>query len=515
MTRLRSAWLVLLTWVLADGPLMAAGKDAAGPRFLTLQQCLAQALRQNRELQIERLNPAIARANLGGAFGFYDPILTSEYRAENAADTGGFDPADFSRDAVYAAESDVLRFGLTGLLPTGLAYTFTGSYANSFGERNLLNFDAYSVTAGITLRQPLLKNLWIDQGRLTIRVNRQLLKMTELGVNWLVLDVVNRTQRAYYELLYAREHLGVQLALRDSRRRTLTGLERQAEQGVLTDADTLPTRMQLASLNTTLLAASNAVALAENGLKTLLGEDFRTHPDGSLHPLERLRVDPRDFDLQASWRSGLERRPDLAQLRADVARGDLDLKFRRNQLLPSLDFVAGYGRRGASTAQLPPPLEAQASASDAFAQLRAGTAPSELVGVIFSLPLSRATERANYRASRLLKEQAELRVRQLEELILREIADAVQTARLTLDRVHAAGQAAEFAQQALATEERKLAGGRSSVFFVLQLQNDLLTTRAMELRAKADHLQALSQLGFAEGSLLEDSGVWLETEVTP
>jgi outer membrane protein len=509
MGRVGSTWLALLLAALLGGPCVTAAETLT-PRFVTLDQCLELALRQNRELQIERLNPAIARANLSSAFGYYDPVFTSDYRHDQAADNGGFDPSDFSRDAIYSAESDVMRLGMVGFLPTGLSYAFTGSYANSFGERNLLNFDSFSMTAGVTVRQPLLKNLWIDQGRLVIRVNRKLLRMTELGVNWLVLDVANRVQQAYYELLYAREHLDVQLELRDSRRRTLGGLERQAQQGVLTDTDTLPTRMQLASLNTTLLGASNAVVLAENELKTLLGDDFREQADKALHPIGRLSVEGRVFDLQGSWHTGLQRRPDLAQLRTDVERGDIDLKFRRNQLFPSLDLVAGYGRRGASTAQLPPPLSAQASAREAFDQLRDGTAPNNMIGVIFSLPLSRVAERANYRASRHLKEQAELRVKQLEELILREISDAVQTARLTLDRVHAASQAAEFARRALDTEERKLTGGRSSIFFVLQLQNDLLAARAMELRAKADHLQAVSQLGFAEASLLDQLAIQIQ-----
>lgn len=484
---------------------LTAPSASAGPaiRPVTLDLCLEQALRQNRELQIERLNPAIAHANLAGAFGFFDPLFISDYRREQASDTGGFDPTDFSRDAVYAAESEVLRLGLTGYLPTGLSYAVTGAYANSFGERNLLNFDAHTVAAGVTVRQPLLKNLWIDQGRFLIRANREALRLTEFGVNWLVLDVVNRTQWAYYDLLYAREYLAGQQELRAVRGRLLAGLERQAEQGVLAESGLLPTRMQLATLATALLAATNAVVLAENALKTLLGDDFRTENDTTLLPAERLRVESRTYDLQASWQLGLARRPDLAQLRTDLARGDLAVKFRRNQLFPALDLVAGYGRRGASTAQLPPPLPAAATASEAFDQFGAGTAPNQMVGLVFSLPLSRTADRAAYRASRQLRAQAELRVKQLEELVLRQIADAIQTARLTFDRVQAAAQATDFARQALAAEERQWAGGRSSLFFVLQLQNDLLAARAQELRAKADHLQAVSQLDFSEGSLLD------------
>ena len=90
-------------------------------KLVTLEECIQTALLQNRDLQIERLNPEIARATLSGSYGYYDPLLAMDARTENASDSGGFDPADFSRDAIYDAESEVAKAGLTGFLPTGSA----------------------------------------------------------------------------------------------------------------------------------------------------------------------------------------------------------------------------------------------------------------------------------------------------------------------------------------------------------------------------------------------------------
>ena len=151
-------------------------------RRLTLDECIRTALLQNRALQIERQNPAIARSALSASYGFYDPVLTLDTRTEDSADNGGFDPADFSRDAVFAAESETARGGLIGFLPSGLSYAFSSSYAHSEGFRNGFNFESYSLLTGVTIRQPLLRNFWIDQGRMTIRVNKKKLQITELGV---------------------------------------------------------------------------------------------------------------------------------------------------------------------------------------------------------------------------------------------------------------------------------------------------------------------------------------------
>jgi outer membrane protein TolC len=219
---------------------------------------------------------------------------------------------------------------------------------------------------------------------------------------------------------------------------------------------------------------------------------------------------PKLFDLNDSWQRGLEQRPDLAQFRQEIEKADLNVKFRRNQLFPSLDLVANYGRKGASVAQTAPGFPATASASEAFEQISDADAPSHMVGILFSIPLGRVSERASFRAGKHLKAQAELRLRQKEELVLREVSDAFHTARLTFERAQATRRATEFAEVALEAEERRLEGGTSTLFFVLQYQTELANTRAAEARARADYNKSVSQLGLAEGTLLENYGFSLE-----
>ncbi len=481
-----------------------------GARPITLEECIRTALLRNRALQIQRLNPEIARDTLSGSRGYYDPLFSVDFRSENSTDSGGFDPTDFSRDAIYTAESETVKLGFTGVLPTGANYFLGGNYANSYGTRNLLDFDSYNLYAGVTIQQPLLKNFWIDQGRMTIQVNKKNLKITELGVAYLTMDLINQVRQAYYELLAARDHLRTQERLVTMRDQFRAGLERQVDVGMLTPADTHLAQSQLATAQAEVAAASNLVTLAENSLKTLLGEAWTDGVGVPLAPREQLLVVAETFDLPESWERGLRQRPDLAQLRQDLERADIDLKYRRNQLFPSLDLVAGYGRRGASTVQTNIGLEAVASAGEAFDQLAAGDNPNDMIGVIFAMPLSRKTERANYRSGKHLKAQAELLVKQKEEIVLREISDALSTARAALVRVQATGRAVQFAQTALEAEERKLAGGKSTLFFVLQLQRDLTTAQATEIRAKADYNRAVSQLQFADASMLEVCQIVLE-----
>jgi outer membrane protein TolC len=481
-------------------------------RFLTLREAIDAALLNNRTLQIERINPQIAHMTLRASWGYYDPLFTSQARKENANELGVFDPANPGLESGFSAETEGVGAGLFGFLPSGLTYTLSSAYAHSTGTRNFLNFDAYRVGASIYLQQPLLKNFWIDLPRYTIRVNKRNLQITEAGVHLAAMMVINSVQQAYYDLVFAWENLRVQNDLLTTRQQFLQGIERQMEFGTMTVLEQRVAASQHASVQTTVIAASNALALAANSLKTLMGTPGTNWTEELFVPVDRLTVVPDTFDLATSWQRGLARRPDLQQSlkRGEIAQ--LNVKFRRNQLFPSLDLFGGYGRRGGTGIQAFPPDQPQASFSEAWGQFERGEAPSDMIGIMLSFPLTRTMDRANFKASQELKKQADLVVKQQEELIMREISDAIFTARYSYDRVHASRRAAEFAQSALKAEEEKLQGGRSSIIFVLQLQADLAAAKAGEIQAKQDYNKAISQLHFAEGTILDHQRIVFEFE---
>ncbi len=479
-------------------------------RRLSLEDCIQIALEHNRDIQIERINPRIARLTLDASYGYYDPSLVVSGGHEHRREPGGFDPADLSEYEVHDAENDYAKVGLRGTLPTGMRYEFGGDYVHSFGLREAIDYETYGVVANMSVTQPLLRDFWTDQARTTIKINRKNLRISELGVGFILMEVVHKIELAYYELAFARENLQVQRKLLEVRK----AFQDQAHQKVLAGAipalEEKLAQAQVAAAETALIAARNAVSIAENELKTLLGDDFQSSEGIEWVPTDPLLVLPEELDLRASWQRGISQRPDLAQLRVEVEKQDLNLRFRHNQLFPWLDLVAGYGRRGSSTFEQRLPLPPSASASRAFDQVWDGVAPRDLIGVIFTLPLSRTTERANYRASKELKEQAILRLKQREELVMREISDALITARADRDRVEAARRAAELAEAALDAEQQKLAVGQSTFYVVLQLQGDLAAARSQEARAKADYNKSLSMLHRAEGSLLDRHKIDIE-----
>lgn len=507
-------WGVVCGLVLSLVAILSAGAGESASnmpvRIIAVREAVEAALLNNRALQIERINPALARDAVSAAYGAFDPLFVGQARREKLADSGAFDPANPAVDTGFETESALAGFGLTGLLPTGLIYDLSGSQAHSEGSRNFLNFDSYRVAAGVYLEQPLLRNAWIDLPRLAVRVNRRNVEISEQGVRFVAMDLVTLVLQGYADLVLAWETLEVQRELLSTRSQFLVGIRRQVELGKLTVLEERVAESQRAKVQTDLVGASNLVALAGNQLRTLMGLSRDQWNEQVIVPADRPVATEPDLDLGASWRHAIALRPDLIQLAKGVENADLNLKFRRNQLFPGLSIVGSYGRRGASSVQAFPPDQPRADAAEAFDQLSRGDAPSEMIGLVFSVPLGRTAERAQYRAGKKLKQQAELLVKQKEEMVMREVSDAFHSARFSFDRVRSAGVATVQARGALQAEEDRFKGGKSSINFVLQFQSDVAAARLAEAQAKADFHQAMAKLHFAEASILDRHGIDLE-----
>jgi outer membrane protein TolC len=484
-----------------SGTLHAQNLGTGGP--ISLREAFDNALLQNRTLQIERITQDVAQERLSLAQAYYDPLFTTRYSREEASDQGSFDPLNPAVDAAYTADSDVLSAGFTGFLPTGLNYNINSRYVHSTGTRDTLNFDSYKIEAGIYAEQPLLRNAWIDFPRWQIKVNKQNLKVTELGVHFIAMMVVHQTQVAYYQLAYAWENLRVQQGLTATREDLLRSTQERIRLGMGTSVEEKWALAELSEAQHNLILASSEVARASNELRTFMGVSPENWTQVPLEAKDALLTIPENLNLSESWRAGLRQRPDLLQLAIHVETADLTLKYWRNQLFPSLNLFGSYGLRGSDAIQAFPPAQPEADLTPAWRQIEDRAAPNSAVGVLFSVPIGSRSERASYRSSKELKKQAELLVKQKEEIILREVADAIELARFSYERALAARDGVAHAIAAAEAEEVRQARGAGSMLLVFEANERVAQSRTAEASAKRDYNIALSRLYFAEGSLLD------------
>ncbi|HSH95010.1 MAG TPA: TolC family protein [Roseimicrobium sp.] len=471
--------------------LPAAEPAAKETRTLSLSECISMALEHNLDVQIQRIGPQIARFSLDAYSGAYDPNFSMSYTHGFVSSPGGTDSNAIPLPAAERTTDDYTP-QLNGTLPGyGTRYSLLTTFQAREGT-GVTPGTEHTAASSITLTQPVLKNFLIDNTRQLIEVNRRSLKISEFVLQNQIMTVVTDVQLAYYDLIYAVENVKVQQKALELAERLLSENKKRVEVGAMAPLDEKQAESQFAARKADLIAAERELAARQNALKTLLTDEYLTWHKVFIQPKDSLLAMAEPVDLQDSWRKGLALRPDLQQLKLDLEKKDIVLKYTGNQVLPQLDLVGTVGHNGLG-----------GTFFDTTRDLRRGSNPRHSYGFVFSIPLSNRTSRNNYEASKADKEQSLLKLKKLEQDIVVQIDDAAKTAQSNYERVDATRQARLYAEAALDAEQKKLASGKSTSFVVLQLQRDLTTARSTEIRALADYNQALSRLALSEGTTMD------------
>lgn len=485
----------------------AAQEPESERRPLSLEECIQLAVQNNLELQIERYNPQLALFGLKGSYGVYEPALafSAQHRYTKSGETlfQGRYPVPGQK-----TETDSFSSSIGGLLPWGTRYTLSATANDTDGTRyefatNILAIP-FSVSGGsvsLDVTQPLLKNFWIDGSRLTIRVAKNKLKSSELGLKLAIMRTVTAVEQAYYDLIAMREQVKVQEKALELALRLVEENRKRVEVGTMAPLDEQQAEAQAAAIRADLISARNALAIQAHQLKKLIVAEYSEWAHVIPEPVGTLEAPVQVFDRQLSWTRGLSQRPEILQAKLNLESAGIQLKYDYNQLFPQLDLRAGGGYAG-STPEF----------SGVFNDISRREQPFYYIGGQFSIPLGNTTARNNYRASKAAVEQAMLSLKALERDIMVQIDDAIRQAQSSYERVAATRKAREYAEAALEAEQKKLESGKSTTYTVLQLQRDLTAARANEIQALDNYNKALAQLSLAEGTTLERLGIDFEVK---
>lgn len=506
MKRFGAAFLYVLlavTAVAQTSPSLVATNIVPNGRQMSLADCIQGALKHNLDVQIQRYSPEIDLYNVGASYGTaFDPTLTASGSHNFNVQPGGF--FDGLQLPPETTKIDTFSSGVGGELPlTGLQYNFSG---NVYQEHILQTGTSGPFTTPnsignvqVKLTQPLLKNMWIDQNRLTILVNKNTLLYDEEGFREQVITSVTAVENAYYELIYALENLKVQQEALDLSQTQLDQDRQRLAIGTLAQLSVEQDQSQVAQNQANVITAQSTLETDENTLKNLITDNYSDLHNSDIQPTATLTAPLMLFDLQDSWSRGMTERPDLIQYRLNVKKAGIQLKFDRNQLFPELDVNGTYGWNGNGVYY-----------NGAFGQINQGNAPYYTVGGQLSVPLGNVSARNQFKSDKMSLRQVVLKLKQFEQGVLVGIDNAVKTAQSDYESVDATRQARIYAEAALDAEQKTYAVGKATTFEVLTYQNELTGARGQEIRALANYEEALANLYAAEGSTLDRLGINIE-----
>ena len=323
---------------------LGAESDSSARRVMTLEDCIQAALQHNFDVQIKRFSPEISRYTLSASYGGYDPTFSFSGEHDFNLSPGGVDAQGRPFQGTES-ESDRLSSGFQGLLPWGLFYNVGGTVsdqntlrpfsvadptspvtkidASPIFDTNQATIIGYSLTTNyagtitgftpsevsfgnlgfLQLRQPVLKNFWIDTTRLNVAINKRNLKISELDLRFQIMNTVTLVEQAYYNLIFALESVKVQQKALELAERLQSENKKKVEIGALAPLDEKQAEAQVAQSRADLLAAQNTLAIQQNVLKNLLTDDYKAIHDTDLVPAESLVAVPQSFNLQEIGRA--------------------------------------------------------------------------------------------------------------------------------------------------------------------------------------------------------------------
>jgi len=476
---------------------------------LSLEQAISLALENNLLLKVNRYAPVISELTRLSLYGYYDPIFVGQYTYSKATSPGtAFNP-NTGRDAPSSeTESDAWAAGVTGVLPTGMTYDIghnvgntvatrsvdTG-LTNSFGQPIFVErtTDEWRADVGITVSQPLLRNLWIDATRLSIKLARRDVQIADLTFERTVMDIINQVEKAYYGLIAERELVRVYESDVAVKQQFFDENRRRVEVGTLAPLDEKLAQSELALSQITLAVQRNKVRDAENILKGLIHDNFIQQLNVHLLLTDRLLpVPPPIGPLYDEFKEAMEKRPDLQSQRLNLEKSQIQLKFAFNQMFPQLDVFGTLRYNGLGREM-----------HDTLSDIRTRDFDQNIVGLRLELPFTFWRERKEKLKAEAEKEMQIWTLKQLEDTIVQEVELQARLLRTTWETIPMRREQVAYQQAALEAEKRKLEVGKSTSFNVLEIASRLALAQANEVGTLRDYNQALAEFSFRKGATLD------------
>jgi HAE1 family hydrophobic/amphiphilic exporter-1 len=531
------------------------GVDISDQTALTLNDAIALALQNNNDIDGSRIDVQIAEYDLTAARGIYDPVFSSESYYESRTTptsstiAGGLNGSVTQKDATGA-----LRFG--GFSPWG-----GGSYQVDFSSTRLTTNNQnvtlnpqYPAALTFSYTQPLLRGLRFDQNRRQIEIAKKNLSLTDAQFRQRAIETITQVEQAYWDLVFSLRNLQVQIDAVRQARTQLESNQRLVQRGVLAPIDIVAASTQVTTFEQNVYTAQEAVTRAENTLKTLILPD-RTSALWSrpLTPVTPVNLEAPRVPLEQAVSAALTNRPELAQLQTSAEINEIDTRYFRDQTRPQVDLVGTYTTSGLagsvvqnnggttgggnasanallrqrvnelSTIAGLPPLEATGGGGTVPANLVGGLPqslanlaqqdfPTYRVGVRVSIPFRNRTAEANFGRSLAVGNRIKNQRAQAEQLVEADVRNALQSLRSAEARLASAAATRSSAEQQFESEQRQFRAGTTTVYLVLQRQNELLAARGRELQAQTDLNKAVSEFQRATGNTLDANRVSVRTD---
>jgi len=458
---------------------------------IALRDAILLALDRNPAFTIQQLEPGIARTFVDEQRAAFDPEVAASATHEASkterrlgTDRTPFDLKDDRRQ--YDVE-------ISQTLPTGTTISANASMSSSISS---FYTDQFTGRMGLTITQALLQGFGTGVNLANLRKAKIDVDISKAELKAVADQVVANVEKAYWDLFLAAEEINIQRKSLELANRQLQESLERVSVGKLPELELAAVRAEVATRQGILIEAQSKYEQARLHFLFLLNPSTQFSWSTKPLPVDKPFI-PDDSldDITVHEQLGMKYRSDLQQTRLALEKGELDIELTRNGLLPRLDLFIALGRTSYAR-----------TFSEAIPDLRSPFYDVS-AGLLFVFPIPNRKARAQVARARWSQAQLELSVKNMERLIQRDVRSAYIEVLSSRQQIEATRVARRLQEQKLKAEQEKFRVGRSTNFLVLQAQGDFTTSQLDEARSIVFYLNALVNLYFMEGTLLERRGL--------
>ena len=483
----------------------AAQQPAETVRKISIDEAVKLAMEQNLGIRIQRIDPQIQDTGVALARSSWAPAFSttvsrqSQTQAATSSLSGGATSIDNGTFATGVS--------LAQTLPWGGNYTANWN-SQRFTTTNLFSSFSPQISSNLNLQftQPLLRNFQIDAIRQQVAVSKKVRDLSDIQLESIITQTLRNVRNAYWDLSYSINNLTAQQESLALSQRSLKDNQKRVEIGTMAPIDIVQAQAEVATNESSVIVAEAAIKQAQDNLRALILDpgtaDFWTV---NFEPSDAPSFDARAIDLDAAARNALDKRSDLRSAKNALEQSQINIQYYRNQIKPDVNANVGYNPTGVGGSQLSNVNLAAVAAGEVpnrtivsdrgfgsvLGDVFQSQYPTWTFGVTVGYPLGTNTAHANLARVRLEYEQAQVQLKNMEMQVVTQVRGAARNVRTNQQRVQSARASRELQEKKLEAEEKKLAAGMSSPFFVVQAQRDLSLARTVEIQAISDYNKSL------------------------
>ncbi len=463
---------------------------AREPLELSVENAVFLALRNNRDLAVQQLEPLIAGTFEAVERAEFDPVVFAE--AAMGRDNVVRQSTDIQEEVDVASRTEHVEGGIRQRLATGTELELLISSDHFDSDRTA---EQFSSRVGVSLTQALLRGASRESNLARLRQAEldTLASVYELRgfAEVLVADV----ELTYWDYVLADSQTEIFEEALAVAEKQLEETMRRIEVGDRPETEETAARAEVALRRQGLINARNERARSRMSLLQLINPPGAgwAAPVNALDSPEIIAfpADPVEDLIALAQRL----RADLNEARLRVQRGQLEVVRTRRGTLPRLDLFVTLGKTGYAD-----------SFGSAWQDIDGGGYDFR-AGLRLESELGRRAARAEHERAGLSRQQALEAVANLSHLAALDVQLAWLEVERTREQINATVVTRELQEEVLRAEQARFRVGATTALAVAQAQRDLLESQLEEVDASVRYRQALTELHLQSGTLLVRRGI--------